>query len=252
MFVITGGGTGIGRALALALAERQRFVLIIGRREAALKSAADSSSYIDYFPADVSTQQGREKILTYLQAVPKLAGLIHNAGMITPMIPLREIDEASWHQVMATNLDAPLFLTQGLFDKLNDGRILHIGSGAAYFPVKAWGAYGVSKAALSLLTRCWQLEYPQMAFASVMPGIIDTDMQSFIREALHMDPEKRNFFIKLKENQQLITVETVALFLSWLLLDVDKEEYRLKEWDIYDTTHHAHWLTKPHIVPSWE
>lgn len=252
MFVITGGGSGIGEALALALAMRETRVLIIGRREEALKAAAKNSPLISYCCADVSTHEGRQHIVSHLFSQPQLDGLIHNAGIIEPIVPIRTIDEKAWQKVMATNIDAPLFLTQLLQDKLLKGRILNIGSGAAHFPVAGWSAYCVSKAALSMLTRCWQLECSHLAMANVMPGIIDTDMQGYIRNASHMDPEKINFFKRLQQERQLLSPKTVALFLCWLLLDITKADYVSKEWDIYDKTHHHQWLTPPHVVPSWE
>jgi len=103
-----------------------------------------------------------------------------------------------------------------------------------------------------MLTRCWQLECSDMAFASVMPGIIDTDMQAVIRQASHMDQAKIDFFIRLKRNNQLLSPATVAIFLCWLLLDIDKTQYVSQEWDIYDQTHHQAWLVPPHIVPVLE
>jgi benzil reductase ((S)-benzoin forming) len=252
VFVVTGGGSGIGKALAHALAMRNKPVLIIGRREQSLIDAAAFSPFIQYFCADVSTREGRQLISKHLSGTQVITGLIHNAGIIEPMIPITTIDEAAWQQVMATNLDAPLFLSQLLYDKLINGRVLNISSGAAHFPVAAWTAYCVSKAALSMLTRCWQLESEHVAFASVMPGIIDTDMQAKIRNTSNMDTEKLDFFKRLQQERQLLSPATVASFLCWLLLDIDKAQYVSKEWDIYDQTHHDKWLVLPHRVPSWE
>ena len=252
MFVVTGGGSGIGRALAVALAARGKSVLIVGRHEGGLVETTLFSPLIDYFCADLSVPEGRQALKTRLQDVPSIHGLIHNAGIIEPIVPASDIDDASWHQCMATNVDAPLFLTQLLLAKLVNGRVLNISSGAAHFPVVGWTAYCVSKAALSMLTRCWQLESTQTAFASVMPGIIDTDMQAQIRASTDMNPEKTAFFKRLKDENRLLTPETVAVFLCWLLLDIDTPEYVSKEWDIYDTRHHSAWLIPPNSVPELE
>ena len=252
MFVLTGGGSGIGRALAHALAARNKPVLIIGRREKSLLDTADFSPLISTLCADVSTSNGRALVTAHLKNTPQIDGLIHNAGVIDPIFPILSIDEAAWRQVMATNVDAPLFLSQLLYDKLTDGRVLHMGSGAANFPVQGWSAYCVSKAALSMLTRCWQLESRAVAFTSVMPGIIDTPMQAEIRQASHMEPNKLDFFKRLQKEKQLVMPETVALFLCWLLLDIDKPHYVSQEWDIYDTTHHHEWLVSPYTVPPLE
>lgn len=252
MFVITGGGSGIGQALAHALAARQKQVLVVGRREQALVATAAFSPLISYLVADVSTDKGRREIVAHIEQRNVIDGLIHNAGIIDPIKPVATINEASWQQVLSTNLNAPLFLTQMLLTKLEQGRVLHIGSGAAHFPVTGWAAYCVSKAALAMLTRCWQLENQNMAFASVMPGIIDTEMQATIRDAQFMDEEKRDFFRVLKQEKRLLSTTTVAAFLTWLLIDVDKAQYVAQEWDIYDKSHHQQWLNASQQVPDWE
>jgi NAD(P)-dependent dehydrogenase (short-subunit alcohol dehydrogenase family) len=254
VFVITGGGSGIGRALAHALANRNKKVLVIGRRAHLLQETAKASPLITPFCADVSTREGRISIIEYLAPTKAIEGLVHNAGLIEPIVPIDMIDEASWQQVMAVNVEAPLFLTQHLRDKLTKGRLLTMGSAVAYFPVIGWSAYCVSKAALSMLTRCWQLECSEMATASVMPGIIDTPMQAQVRQASpsSMEPDKLDFYHRLKKEGRLVSPETVALFLCWLLLDIDKTTYVSKEWDIYDETHHHAWLKPPYTVPAWE
>ncbi|HAT2123057.1 TPA: SDR family NAD(P)-dependent oxidoreductase [Legionella pneumophila] len=252
VYLITGGGSGIGRALAFALAKRNKQVFIVGRREKLLQETASLYTNIHYLCADVSTPQGRELIKASLSATPQIDGLINNAGTLEPTLLLKDMSFAEWHQALNTNIDAALFLPQLLYDKLSGGRVLNVGSAAAYFPIKGWGAYCVSKAALAMLTRCWQIECDSLAFASVMPGIIDTHMQAIARNGINLDPEQVNFYRRLKDHNRLISPETVAEFFIWLLLDIDNETYVSKEWDIYDTTHHSAWLKPPHQVLHWE
>lgn len=252
MYIITGGGSGIGQALAITLAQRQQSVLIIGRRIEALQKTASQDERISYFQADISTESGRGDLCSFLQDCQQVSGLVHNAGVIEPIAPIQTLQLADFEQVLATNVAAPLCLNQLLLPKLTGGRVLHIGSGAAYFPVQGWAAYCTSKAALSMMTQCWKEECQDPAFTSVMPGIIDTPMQSVIRHSHHMAPDRVAFFQNLKDNQQLVSAETVALFLAWLLLDIERDLYSSKEWDIYDQSHHQHWLVPPHQVPSFE
>ena len=87
--------------------------------------------------------------------------LIHNAGMLGPIAPLTDIDRSTWHQIVATNLDAPLFLTQAFLPHLkrcaNDdnsktkARVLHMSSGAATSAYVGWGPYCVTKAGLQMM-----------------------------------------------------------------------------------------------------
>jgi benzil reductase ((S)-benzoin forming) len=249
MFVITGGGRGIGAALAQKLAQANHTVLILGRTQTALDAVAKTSPHIQTLCADVASPEGRDTIMQHLSTVPHIQGLVHNAGVINPMEPIQTLSEDAWRTILETNLNAPFFLTQKLLQELIGGRVLYIGSGAAHFPVQTWAPYCVSKAGLSMLARCWQLEYPDIASTCVMPGIVDTAMQGAIRASEHLNPEKRQFFQELKQNNKLVSPETVAAFLSWLLLDSDEDRYISQEWDIYDTQHHVEWLTPPHYVP---
>lgn len=251
MFVITGGGSGIGGALALNLAKRNIKVLIIGRNQSNLLNIASLNPKISYLCADVATISGRDLIKDYL-ANTRVQGLINNAGIIQPIAKIKDITLDDWHKIMATNLDAPLFLTNLLRENLQKGRVLNIGSGAAHFAVSGWAAYCVSKAALHRLTQCLQIEEENIAFASVMPGIIDTKMQQEIRETHHMTKKKQEFFLNLYNQHRLIKPEVVACFLAWLLLDVSIDEYQSQEWDIYNKEHHQHWLHAGDVVPSIE
>ena len=250
MFVITGGSRGIGAALAKRLADQNHPVLIVGRDKNTLQSVAEHAEPIQICIADVACTSGREAILAHLKPYNKITALIHNAGMIDPIAPMQTLNPDAWQHIMNVNLNAPFFLTQALYSKLKAGRLLHIGSGAAHFPVQGWAPYCVSKAGLAMLTRAWQLECPDMATASVMPGIVATEMQAHIRAAEHQHPDKQQFFQDLYDNNQLITPDTVASFLSWLLLNTDTKQYIGQEWDIYDTSHHIAWLQASQRVPA--
>lgn len=251
MYVITGGGSGIGRALAHALAARKQEVLIIGRRADCLAETASNSPYIQALTADITAAEGCHQIQAKIAQTP-IQALIHNAGTVDPIARLEKLDMKDWEATFQTNLFAPLRLTQQLLPLLEKGRVLHIGSGVAHFPVEGWSAYCASKAALFMLTRCFQLEMERPKVSSVMPGIVDTSMSAHIRESTAMNPEKLAFFKGLHQKNRLIKPETVALFLTWLLMDIDGERYSSQEWDIYDTSHHAEWLISTHYVPPLE
>lgn len=252
MIVITGGGSGIGRSLAFSLAKRDQSILIVGRREQLLQETAAFSSKIQYVCADVSTHEGLKEIKNRLNHVNQVSALVNNAGTLNPLVLLKDVEPKDWTHAFNTNLNAALFLPQMLYDKLTHGRVLNISSGAAYFAIRGWGAYCASKAALSMLTKCWQLESDSIAFASVMPGIIDTKMQEIARSNENPAYEQINFYKRLKEANRLISPDTVAEFLTWLLLDVDKKTFVSKEWDIYDTEHHKAWIKPPHQVLYWD
>jgi benzil reductase ((S)-benzoin forming) len=250
MFIITGGSRGIGAALAKNLAHQGHTVLIIGRDKNTLQSVAKNTPNIQICAADLTKASDRNRIIKHLENCDKITCLVQNAGIIDPIAPMQTLSSDAWQQIMDINLNAPFFLTQALYPKLIGSRVLHIGSGAARFPIQGWAPYCVSKAGLAMLTRAWQLECPDIATTSVMPGIVATEMQAQIRAANLQHPDKQQFFQDLYDNNQLITPDTVASFLAWLLLNVDKTRYVSQEWDIYDASHHVEWLKSPHQVPA--
>ena len=252
MYLITGGGSGIGQALAWSLADRGLPVMIVGRRKHLLQETANYSPLIQYFNADVSKSSDLEAIAHQLQHLESISALINNAGTLEPIATLKELTLNQWQNFFHTNLDPAFLLPKLLEPQLAEGRVLNILTGLVHFPVKHMAAYCASKSALSMLTRCYQLESETTAFASVIPGIIDTYMQQLLRDNKDMDAKDVNFYNTLKEQGRLVSATMVAQFLTWLLLDVDKKTYASKEWDIYDTSHHQAWLKPPNQILHWD
>lgn len=249
-FVITGGGSGIGRALTLALSHKGYPVIIIGRNQATLEETNQlSSNKVKIIVADIANEQGRNLVLRTLSAHKNLAGIIHNAGVVTPFKPIAELTLEDWRSVQAINVEAPLFLTQGLLTKLKGGRVVHLSSGARYLPLHSWSPYCVSKASLHMLWQCLQTEVSEVHFASVCPGIVDTPMMDTIRADKTMPKALSQFYQNLYENTQLVTPAMVASFICWLLLEVNDEMFGQQEWDIYDSTHHTYWAQN-FVVPE--
>lgn len=250
MYVITGGGTGIGRAVALALAARKQRVLVIGRRKRPLKEVASHSPMISYLSADVTTQKGLHAIRDHVHTVPSIHALIHCAAVIAPIAPTRDLNAKDWNRLMNTNLYAPLFLTQMLMDKLKNGKTLHLESNLADMPVKGLTAYCVSKAGLALLVQTWQKDTNSVAMGRVNPGVVNTDLVTYVLEANYVDETMQAILRKASQENLLVSPEVVALFLIWLLLDVDKKRYESKLWTIHDSSHHSEWLKPPHTLPD--
>lgn len=248
MYLITGGSRGIGKALAIELSLKGQQVIIVGRSEDKLKKIKQEYNNIEYLALDVTCARDREQIAR--NTPEKLTALVNNAGIIGNITPITQIKYADWQKTLATNVEPALFLTNLLFKKLIGAKVLNIGSGAAHFPVKGWTNYCVSKAALLMLTKCWQLETQDIAITSVMPGIIDTQMQAIIRDSTCMQEDKLQFFNNLYNERKLLKPQTVAKFLAWLLMEVENKKYCAHEWDIYDTSHHKFWLDEHSSVPS--
>ena len=241
--LITGGGTGIGRALAERFAAKGWRVTIVGRRLELLQEVArDYPDKISIISADVGSIQDRQKIVA--EAKGTLDLLVHNAAVLGPVGPILDQSPEDWKSHMATNVEGPLFLTQALLPKLvENSRVVNISSGAAHQGIPGWGMYCTSKAALFMLGQLLKDELAQrnIWFGSVRPGIVDTPMQAEIRA---LEPE--NFpmveqFRQYKATGALVTSELVAQYLEWLLLEVSGPQLGEREWDIRDAEWQSAW-----------
>lgn len=240
--IITGGGSGIGAALALALAERDWPVLVIGRREQPLTDVcAQAPRHIHALALDVSLAQAGARVCDWLQAKAFSARiLVHNAAVLEPVGALAEVDNAALQKHMSINFHAPLLLAQGLLDQLGQGgRQLFISSGAAYSPIPGWGAYCCSKAALHMLMQQFAIEFEhqQLATASLRPGVVDTPMQAQIRQYDAKQFPEVARFRQMHRDNELISPRRVAEFARSLLLDTPSETFHNQAWDIRDSHH---------------
>lgn len=242
--LITGAGTGIGRALAENCLQRGHHVIAVGRREAPLQSLANTApQQVSVCVADVGTVAGRNKIIDAVKG-ETLYSLVHNAGIVTPLGPLLDVELVDFESIMRINVTAPLMLTQALWPQLNGGRILHISSGAAHMSSPGIPAYCISKAALysSYLTLKNECGDKGIAVGSVKPGIVETPIQETLRGGFQSGIQSLGYFQEVYDGERFVPMETSGQFLSWLICDTDAARFSAEEWDVYDTSHHAEWI----------
>ncbi len=236
--LVTGGGSGIGREITLALAKQGIKVYIAGRRLENLKETQSlSDGAIECIVADVSSEEGWQLVhQTIVES--QLHYLVHNAAMAEPLRPLAKVEPHEWRQHMAVNLDAPMFLTQRLLDKLSCGsRILNISSGLAHYTIGGAGVYSISKAGLLMLHKVWQEEWSELGIlaGSIMPGAVDTPMQDTIRDSKHgSEFQSQDFFRNLKSDGMLLPAKSVGCRIANMLVNMSDQDFCSKEWDIDD------------------
>jgi 3-oxoacyl-[acyl-carrier protein] reductase len=194
--LVTGAGRGIGRAIAVALAQEKWGVVINyrGNKDAAqeaLKLAEEAGGRGIIVQADVSLAEDRSRLVAEtLAAFGGIDLLVNNAGMAPRQrLDLLEMTEASYDEVMATNLKGPLFLTQLVARRMiehgrEQAKIVNIGSISAYTSSVTRGEYCLSKAGVAMMTMLFadRLAGHGINVYEVRPGIVRTDMTGAVRE----------------------------------------------------------------------
>ncbi|HEY1298325.1 MAG TPA: SDR family oxidoreductase [Chloroflexota bacterium] len=163
---MTGGGTGIGRASALALARNGFAVVITGRRREPLEETARAAgeAQVIPFPADVSDAANVEALFAHTKSTfGRLDVLFNNAGRGAPGINLEDLTPQQWLDVVGVNLNGAFFCTREAFKIMKDqdprgGRIINNGSISAHNPRPNSSPYTATKHAITGLTKATSLD----------------------------------------------------------------------------------------------
>jgi 3-oxoacyl-[acyl-carrier protein] reductase len=176
--VVTGGGTGIGRAVAAALAGQGDEVVILGRRAEVLERAAAELG-VRWRQADVTRRQDVQAAVDWVVAEvgPTIDVLVNNAGGAGGAPPVAPLEEAErvWDEVVDANLKGPFLMSRAAIPLLRrpGGRIVNLSSVAAF--TGRGGPYAAAKAGVVGLTYALALDLgPQGITANVVaPGFIE-------------------------------------------------------------------------------
>lgn len=246
--VITGASSGIGFHLSRALlaSNVDIKVVAIGRRGDLLDELCLSNpDRVEAVVADVATLEGRDHIIKKLSAYPQIDYLVHAAATVHPLSSIKNLSLLEWRKSLCTNVEAPLFLTQSLLNKFNRSKVLFFTSEPHIQPVPGASAYCVSKAGQQMVYESFKAEVSMelAAFGMVSPGLVDTPMQADIRQADPVELPAATELSQLYTANKLLSADTVARFVKWLLLTVEREKYSDNIWDINDESHHFLWMS---------
>ena len=166
--VITGAGTGIGKAVALALMREGYAAVLAGRRKDKLDEAAAEGSSTGVkslvVPTDVSEPQSIKSLFAKTkETFGRLDVLFNNAGIGAPAVPIEELPYETWQKVVATNLTGMFLCTQEAIKIMKaqeprGGRIINNGSISAHAPRPRSVAYTTTKHAVTGLTKSTSLD----------------------------------------------------------------------------------------------
>ncbi|SMF83251.1 NADP-dependent 3-hydroxy acid dehydrogenase YdfG [Tistlia consotensis] len=217
--VVTGGGRGIGAAIAEALAAKGARVVVTARSLGACEDVAagirDAGGKAEALACDVSRPAAVEAMLAGTRAAfGPVDILVNNAGVIQPIGLLAECDAEAWLDNVRINLGGAFLAARAVIPAMVErggGTIVNISSGAAHRPLEGWSAYCAGKAGLAMLTGSLHLEYGRQGIRvfGFGPGTVDTEMQVQIRAS------GINQISKLPR-ESLAKVERPAAVVAWL------------------------------------
>ncbi|HYX92497.1 MAG TPA: SDR family oxidoreductase [Myxococcaceae bacterium] len=226
--LVTGAGTGIGKAAALALLEDGYRVALVGRRKELLdQTAADSGApeRTRVLPADVTRPENVKAVFARVKEDwRRLDVLFNNAGTGAPAIPLEDLTFDQWKAVVDVNLTAMFLCSQEAIRIMKSqeprgGRIINNGSISAYAPRPNSAPYTATKHAVTGLTKCISLDGRKYDIAC---GQIDIgNAATELTERMAQGVPQANGSIAVEPRMDVAHVGRAVLFMANLPLDAN-------------------------------
>ena len=192
--LVTGGTSGIGKMMALALARAGAFVWIVSTRDNADETISEieqQGSEGAFFQVDVTDSNNLETMLSHIYGVSKKIDILVNAAGINLRIPAEDLSLDDWQKTININLTAPYYLSQLVVKKMKEnqwGRIINIASLQSLRAFDDSIPYGASKGGVMQLTRALAQSYSKHGILvnAIAPGFFNTKLT----ESLFKDPKK--------------------------------------------------------------
>lgn len=220
--LVTGGGRGLGAAIAAELAAHGAHVGVLSRTAAEVRRVAAAVGGT----ALVADVTDRDRLSSVLQRFGEADVVVANAGVVWPLGRFAEVELGEWEAAVEVNLLGAVRVVRAFLPGMVSrgyGRVVTISSGAASPPgMPSANAYSTSKAALDMFTvhLARELDGTGVTANAVRPGVVDTEMQTFMRshsvEQVGADFHSR--FHGLHERGELIAASTAASFVVDVLL----------------------------------
>ena len=211
--LITGTGSGIGKALAELLLNKNHKVVGYSRTNQIIHTN------FTFTKIDLSDLVATER-LVFPEANKSDVLLVNNAATIGAIVPFNKKKSKDIINEYQLNLISPTLLSQKFIStyKKNSKLLINIGSGAANNPISSWSTYCATKAGLDMLTQVIAEEnHENLTVFSVHPGIVDTNMQKKIRETKPDLFPLLSKFTSYYTNNELENTETVAKKLYYII-----------------------------------
>ena len=183
--IVTGGGSGIGRAIALAFGREGAKVAVLGRRLGPLEQVVTNlqQSGVDALAVPCDVANSGESLLAVQQVQQRLGTpnvLVNNAGILSASTA-ESISEDEWDRVMQTNLKGPFLMSRAVLPCMRltgGGSIVNIGSVLGLVAMKQRAAYCASKGGVTMLTKAMAIDHAHenIRVNCICPSIVETEL----------------------------------------------------------------------------
>jgi len=228
-YLVTGGGSGIGKGVAAGLVAAGASVMIVGRNADRLAAAVEEIESLDsdggairYEPADVTNEDEVTRAVDAATAWHgRLNGVVHSAGGSLTVGPLTHTDSEAWRQTVDLNVNGTMYVLKHAARELvrgGGGSFVGISSIAASNTHRWFGPYGVTKSAIDhmMMLAADELGESWVRFNSIRPGLIRTDL---VAASVIESPELSADYALCTPLPRTGEVEDVANLAMFLLSD---------------------------------
>jgi NAD(P)-dependent dehydrogenase (short-subunit alcohol dehydrogenase family) len=239
-YLVTGGGSGIGKAVAAALAESGANVIIVGRNTSRLSAAAaeiealGAAGVIRYETADITDEGEAGRAVDAAAAWhSRLHGVVHCAGGSETIGPITQIDSEAWRHTVDLNINGTMYLLKHAGREMvrgGGGSFVGISSIAASNTHRWFGAYGVTKSAVDHMMKLAadELGASWVRVNGIRPGLTRTELVAAVLDSPELSEDYR-ISTPLPRVGEVTDIASLALFLlsdasSWItgqLINVD-------------------------------
>jgi NAD(P)-dependent dehydrogenase (short-subunit alcohol dehydrogenase family) len=183
--IVTGGGTGIGRAIALAFGREGAKVALLGRRKKVLEDVANELAQAGAagkaLVCDITKSQAtRGAVEEVVKAFGPVNVLVNNAGILS-VSTVESVSEEEWDKVIETNLKGPFLMARAVLPAMRQaggGSIVNISSVLGLVAMKGRAAYCASKGGVTLLTKAMAMDHAEekIRVNCICPSIVETEL----------------------------------------------------------------------------
>ena len=220
--IVTGAGSGIGRATALRMAQEGARVLACDVNAEGLDSLTREAGSVRTVVADLTNQDAVDAVVRAAEAIGPVDILANVAGIMDGFLPAHEVDDATWERVLAVNLHAPMMLSRAVLGGMKErggGVIVNVSSVAGSRGGASGVAYATSKHGLLGLTRSIAVTYRNAGIRcnAVCPGGVATGIGS---TAMPLSPWAfEQYQPALALAGRVAEPDEIAALISWVASD---------------------------------